>query len=81
MKNIFFPFLLSLLLFLSCANPGAGPDGGPYDETPPRILRMTPSFGAKGEKAKKITIEFDEIVKVENAQEKIIVSPPQIEMP
>ena len=81
MKNVFFPFLLSILLFISCANPGSGPDGGPYDETPPRIVRMTPSFGAKGEKAKKITIEFDEIVKVENAQEKIIVSPPQIEMP
>lgn len=64
-----------------CANPGTGPDGGPYDETPPRIVGMTPALGARDAKAKKVTIAFDELIKVENAQEKIIVSPPQIEMP
>ena len=65
----------------SCANPGAGPDGGPYDETPPHIVQMSPSLGGTNEKARKVTITFDELIKVENAQEKVIVSPPQIEMP
>ena len=82
MKYLPFACLVSLLLWLAaCANPGSGPDGGPYDETPPRIVGMTPSLGETGEKSKKVSIMFDELVKVENAQEKIIVSPPQIEAP
>ena len=37
---------------------GSGPDGGPYDETPPRIVGMTPpsqvaSGAATGKKKKK----------------------------
>ena len=73
--------LLSLLIFTACANPGKGPDGGPYDETPPKIMAMNPMLGQKNVQPKKVTIFFDEIVKLENASEKIIVSPPQIEMP
>ena len=83
-RQIFTSCLLLLILSITwtgCANPGTGPDGGPYDETPPRIVGMTPELGACGAKAKKVTIAFDELIKVENAQEKIIVSPPQIEIP
>lgn len=65
----------------SCANPGSGPDGGPYDETPPRILQTTPLLGAQNHHQAKVTLTFDEFVKLENAAEKIIVSPPQIETP
>lgn len=65
----------------SCANPGTGPDGGPYDETPPRIVSMSPALGDSCTRARKVTINFDELIKVENAQEKIIISPPQIEAP
>jgi hypothetical protein len=58
------------------------PDGGPYDETPPRVIHTSPKYGAVNEKdVKKIVIEFDEIVKVENAMEKVVISPPQIEQP
>lgn len=67
------------LVFAGCANPGSGPDGGPYDETPPKIVGMSPALGATGAKAKKVSIVFDELIKVENAQEKVTVSPPQIE--
>ncbi len=73
--------LTAASLLTACANPGSGPDGGPYDETPPRIVGMSPALGQTNEKAKKVTISFDEMIKVENAQDKIIVSPPQIEMP
>ncbi len=70
-----------LLLFVSCARIGT-PDGGPYDETPPKVVRTSPKLGASNVKhAKKITIEFDEIIKIDNAMEKVVISPPQIEQP
>ena len=73
--------LMMLVTVMSCANPGSGPDGGPYDETPPRIIGMTPPLGQHNATAKKVSIYFDELIKIENAQEKIIVSPPQTETP
>ncbi len=73
-------YILALLV-VGCANPGSGPDGGPYDETPPRIVEMNPPIGTCNAKAKKVSIVFDELIKVEDVQEKIIVSPPQTEMP
>ena len=78
-KGFFFLVFLCILLY-SCANMGT-PDGGPYDETPPKIVRTSPEFGAYGAKSKKIVLEFDENIKVENAAEKVIVSPPQLEQP
>lgn len=70
-----------LLLIAACANPGAGPDGGPYDETPPHLLGTSPQLGGRNIDGKKITLIFDEAVQLENAAEKVIVSPPQVEMP
>lgn len=69
------------LLLTACANPGSGPDGGPYDETPPRIVSLSPAQGGLSNSHRKVTLTFDELIKIENAQEKIIVSPPQIEQP
>ena len=63
-------YFLTLFLAFSCANQGSGPDGGPYDETPPKIVSMT-------QKKSKVTIKFDEAIKMENASEKVVVSPPQ----
>ena len=72
---------LFLVLFLAaCAKVGS-PDGGPYDETPPTLLKSTPLENAVNNKIKKIILEFDEYVKIENASEKVVVSPPQIEQP
>lgn len=64
-----------------CANPGSGPDGGPYDETPPYIVGMSPAIGQRNAKAHRVNILFSELIKVDNAAEKVIVSPPQIETP
>ena len=63
-------------LAFSCANIGR-PDGGPYDELPPKFVKSTPAPGALNNTRKKIAIEFDEYIKLENASEKVIVSPPQ----
>jgi len=72
--------LLLTCIFAACANIGS-PDGGAYDETPPHIIKTTPDYGAIGSSHKKIVLEFDENIKVDNAAEKVIVSPPQIEQP
>ena len=67
--------------FFACARMGS-PDGGPYDETPPKVVHTSPKFGAANEtNVKRVTIEFDEIVKIENASEKVVISPPQIQQP
>ena len=72
-------FALGILLLSACASIGS-PDGGPYDETPPRVLSSTPGNQATNARQKKIQILFDEYIKIENASEKVIVSPPQEEM-
>ena len=69
-----------LFLICSCARMGS-PDGGWYDDTPPRVVSSSPADGSTDVKAKKITINFSEFIKIENAQEKVIVSPPQLEQP
>ena len=55
------------------------PDGGWYDDTPPRVVSSSPAENGVNVTAKKIVINFNEYIKVENAQEKVIISPPQIE--
>lgn len=75
------PALLMLMLVVySCASMG-NPDGGPYDEEPPKFVRSTPKPFAINSKEKKVTIEFDEFIKLEKAAEKVVVSPPQLEQP
>ena len=56
------------------------PDGGWYDDTPPYVVSASPSDGAVDAKWKKVVINFNEFIKLEDAQNKVIVSPPQIEM-
>ena len=57
------------------------PEGGPYDETPPHLIGTSPRINAVGYKDKKIELHFDEFVKVDNASENVIISPPQLESP
>ena len=77
-KYTFNLVFLAIVLIYSCASPGT-PDGGPFDETPPRFLGSSPRPGETANKSKKITMNFDEIVKIERAAEKVIISPPQLE--
>lgn len=72
--------LLVIIGFYACASTGM-PDGGPYDETPPKFVRATPEPNATNNKRKKISIEFDEYIKLDKASEKVIISPPQNETP
>lgn len=72
--------LLMLIGVYSCASMGT-PDGGPYDEEPPKFVRSTPRPFAINSKEKKIAIEFDEFIKLDKIAEKVVVSPPQLEQP
>lgn len=71
--------MLTVIMY-SCANIG-NPDGGVYDEEPPKFIRSTPLMGALNNAKTKVTLEFDEYIKLEKASEKVVVSPPQVEMP
>lgn len=79
-QSYIFVVFFATLFFAACANIGT-PDGGPYDETPPKIVRTSPKYGSSNSHTSKIVLEFDENVKLENATEKVVVSPPQKEQP
>ena len=81
------PVLLSLLMAIlitpmlySCAKMGA-PDGGWYDETPPRVIGATPAEKSTHIDKRNIRINFNEFVKIDNPTQNVVVSPPQLEVP
>lgn len=63
-------------LMAACASMGR-PEGGPRDEMPPRYLSSVPAPGSVNISKPKIEILFDENVKIEDALNKIVVSPAQ----
>ena len=79
MKKLFYIFCIASII-VGCARMGS-PDGGWYDDDPPRVIGATPEDKATNVKSKKITIFFDEFIKLEDATNKVIVSPPQLEQP
>ena len=79
-KLLYFFTLSSLLLAVGCARMGS-PDGGWYDDDPPRVVSATPADQSTNVTTQKITILFDEFIKLEDPTQNVIVSPPQLEMP
>lgn len=69
--------IISIFIATACANQGA-PSGGPYDMTPPKVLRFNPDNRAININTNKIKISFDENIKLADLN-KIIVSPLQKE--
>ena len=73
--------MLSLAFIITkCANPVA-PQGGPKDETPPRILEMDPSNYSILFSGKQLTVHFDEYVKLNNLDNQLMISPPLAKKP
>lgn len=81
-RNQLYYILLTVVICLlsSCAKMGQ-PDGGWYDETPPRILGASPSDKATEVTDHKMYIYFNEFIKLSDATQKVVVSPPQMEAP
>ena len=79
MKKLLFIFCIACVV-VGCARMGQ-PDGGWYDDDPPVVIGSDPADQSTNVKAKKITIYFDEFIKLEDATSKVTVSPPQLEMP
>ena len=79
-QKIKIKYLPLLILLTACASIG-NPDGGPYDEVAPIFVSSTPQPYATAVKDGKIVLEFNENIKLEKAFEKVVVSPPQLEMP
>ncbi len=70
-------FVVLAMVAMACANRGQGPQGGPKDETPPKIVKTIPENGVCNQKSNKIELIFDEIVQTANTNENVIISPPQ----
>ena len=79
MKKLLYIFCIALAM-VGCARMGQ-PDGGWYDDDPPKVVSCIPADQATNVSAKKITILFDEYIKLTDATNKVIVSPPQLEVP
>lgn len=69
------------LLLHSCANRGAGPQGGIRDTTPPQLLKSSQSNKATSATNQRLEWIFDENIQLEKQQENILVSPPQKQAP
>ena len=72
------PVIALVAILYSCASIGR-PEGGPKDYDPPRFVGSTPAAGAINNKRTKVSLQFDEFIKLEKATEKVVVSPPQIQ--
>ncbi len=79
MKKLLY-IAIALCVVMSCARMGS-PDGGWYDDDPPRVIGSSPAEQATNVDQKKITIYFDEYIKLADPTQNVIVSPPQLEMP
>ncbi len=72
--------LMALALYLfSCANPGAGPTGGPRDSIAPVVLSTVPEPFATNYNGRQIEINFDEYIVADNLPATMVISPPLAE--
>jgi hypothetical protein len=82
LKYLLFGFALLLMALFSqrCAN-AVAPTGGPKDTTPPVVVGTVPENHSTNFVGKKIEITFDEYVTLDNAKQKVLISPPMKEKP
>ncbi|MDE6300332.1 MAG: Ig-like domain-containing protein [Muribaculaceae bacterium] len=68
--------VLTVLAVTACASIGR-PEGGPRDERPPEYVRSVPAQGERNSDRTTINIWFNENVQLEDAFNKVMVSPAQ----
>lgn len=81
MKRSFLFFVIMALFAISGMIGGSGcanmipPTGGPRDSLPPILMQVNPKDSTVGFKGKKVTLNFNEYVQLDNIQENLLVSP------
>jgi hypothetical protein len=70
-----------VLMLASCANQGQGPQGGPRDTIPPKVVKEVPVNGMLMYQGKKLEITFDEYIQLDDVQNNVLISPPQQNIP
>lgn len=63
-------------LLAACASMGR-PEGGARDELPPKFVRSNPAPGARNVDRTRMSVTFDENIQLEDAFNKVVVSPAQ----
>ena len=76
-----YSLLFLLVLLASCANRGIGPQGGPKDTIPPKVVREIPENGSVNYTDKTVTVHFDEYIQLDNIATQLMICPPQKEQP
>ena len=70
-----FLFVLIFMILIGCARIGS-PAGGPMDEEPPKIRKSDPPNFTTEFQGKNIEIQFDEYIRLDDVNQKLIISPP-----
>ena len=78
--RLVFGVLFICALIYGCAQIGR-PDGGPKDVTPPEFVSASPENYSIQFDKDEIKIQFNEFIKLNNAQQQIIFSPPILPRP
>lgn len=66
--------ILSLVVLAGCASVQS-PTGGPKDVTPPKVVEESPRNLTRNFKSKRITLEFNEFVRLNNESNEVAISP------
>ena len=66
---------LPIIILYNCANP-VSPGGGPKDIEPPQVLSSEPPNNSIFFNKKRISISFNEYVKLKNPNQQVLISPP-----
>lgn len=77
MTKYIYVVVASMLLMVSCANRGQGPQGGPRDTIAPVVLEEKPMNGTLLFHEKEIVVQFDEYIQLDDIQKNVMISPPQ----
>jgi uncharacterized protein (DUF2141 family) len=71
---------MTAVFFNNCGQP-MPPTGGSRDTIPPVLVRSVPVDSGLNVKTKKITLEFNEYVQLQNTQQQLVISPVPKQMP
>lgn len=73
--------LIFIVLFIFGCAAQQPPQGGPRDQTPPKLVKAIPGNKTRNFAAKQIDLEFDEFIKLSNAYQEISMSPAMEKQP